>query len=76
MTRRTFDRSSLVAVTATVAYLVWFLAGLEWSRFGSFGITADLDPTVWSYVPFILPPATLLLYLILRRVLFGKSDEG
>ena len=77
MTRRAFNRLSLAVMAASVLlYLASFLAGLDWNRFGSFGITADLDSTLGSYLPFVLPPATLLLYLVLRRVLFGKSTDG
>ena len=76
MARRTFNRLSLAVVAASVLYLAWFMAGLEWSRFGSFGITADLDSTLGNYLPFALPPAALLLYLVLRRVLFGNATDG
>ena len=57
----------------SLGYTTWFLAGLDWHRYRSFGISADLAWTWSSYIAFLLPPVLLLLYLVLNRVFFSQS---
>ncbi len=73
MKKTGFDRIAAAMLIGSLGYTAWFLAGLDWQRYRSFGITADLAWTPSSYIAFLLPPGLLLLILVARRVLFGRS---
>ena len=76
MTRRVFNRVSLLILLASVGYMTWVAANLDWHRFGRFGITADLPRTTSSRLAFVLPPILLLLYVVGRRLFFGPAPSG
>ena len=71
MKKTSFDRIAAAMLIGSLGYTAWFLAGLDWQRYRSFGITADLAWTPSSYIAFLLPPALVLLLLVARRLLFG-----
>ncbi|MCP3975660.1 MAG: hypothetical protein GY720_14335 [bacterium] len=76
MTSRSFNRLALLTLTGSAAYMIWFLTTLEWHREGTFRVAADLPATTQAYVAFVLPPALLLAYLVLRRLLLGDTSSG
>jgi len=74
MKKTSFDRIAAAMLIGSLGYTAWFLAGLDWQRYRSFGITADLAWTPSSYVAFLLPPVLVLLILVVRRLMFGAAS--
>lgn len=76
MKKTWFNRIAAVMLIGSFGYTAWFLAGLDWQRYRSFGVTADLAWTLSSYIAFLLPPALMLLILVARRILFGSPQAS
>jgi hypothetical protein len=77
MNARSFDRVAWAAIILSLVYTV--SAATSWNWFPSprdWGDIARIPASIQNYIALLLPPSTLLVCLVLRRLRFNKELEG
>lgn len=78
MKESSFDKIGIVAIIMSIGYSVFAAASWEWFPTpGDWGDIAHIPPSTRNYLALLLPPVTILIYLVIRRRYFEiKSSEG
>jgi uncharacterized membrane protein YphA (DoxX/SURF4 family) len=71
----TFDRIAAAAIiVSTVFSIIVAITSWEWFPTpGDWGDIAHIPNTMLNYTALLLPPMTVLLYLLIRRLYFKKE---
>ena len=77
MKKSSYDKIGVAAIIVSFGYSVF--AALSWEWFptpGDWGDIAQIPPGTGNYLALLLPPVTILIYLVIRRRFFKiKSSE-
>jgi TRAP-type C4-dicarboxylate transport system permease small subunit len=71
----TYDRLSRVVILISLLFTI-IVAATSWKWFpteGDWGHIAEIPPNILNYTALLLPWVMILLYLLSRRLYFGKN---